>query len=245
MADGQSYQFENYNPFMKNIKDKANNIVKTALFQVALANLEWSRGYSWYVTLDDVPAPFHATGVLGLPVTDVTFTIADGNDFTWNTGFDNVSVPNSKNLCTMNISVLDDEQATIFTFFERWYNNIYNSRLGVLPVTEAAKNISIYKLTAARNPVIRHAYTYDRNSEELSLQRVNSRDFLVYPKGPLQEQETYSSSDPRKYNIELVIVNQINPDMGNPSVHNGNNTIFGRQINSGVQSFLDKAADYI
>ena len=52
-----------------------NKVVKNALFLEALRNLNWSRGYSWYVELDGVPNPFQRGGVIGLPVTDINFQI--------------------------------------------------------------------------------------------------------------------------------------------------------------------------
>ena len=204
-----------------NIATKLGDTLRTALFQLALANLQWSRGYLWYVELDDVPPPFHRNGVLGLPVVDVNYVVSDGTDFTWESGLESFSIPLRKNLCTMNLTMYDDEQGTIFTFFERWYNSIYDSRLGVLPITEAAKAISIYKLTTARNKITRHAYNYDKTTNFThAKQTTPARDLLVYPKGPLQEQEKIDSN-PRTYQVELVIVDQLNPDKGNPSRHEG------------------------
>ena len=227
---------------LQNIKDKASEIAHTALFQIALGNLEWSRGYLWYVELDDVPPPFHRTGVLGLPVTDILYTVSDGEHYYWSSGIDTFSVPLNKNLCTIDLTMYDDEQATLFTFFERWYNSIYNSRLGVLPATEACKNISIYKLTSSRSKLIRYAYNYDMSTHlEHAKNTTDGRNFLVYPKGPLQEQEKIESN-PRTYKIELVILDQQDPDYGNPSISEIKKRT---QSNSKELTFLEKASSYI
>ena len=228
------------------IEKQTNSLMgylKNAGFMTAIANLEWSRGYTWYVELDDVPFPFQRGGVIGLPVTDVTYEICHPDTFSWSGGLETFEVPKGRKQSTLNLEVLDDEQATIFTFFERWYNNIYNNRAGVLPVVEAAKCISIYKLKATRTPVKRYAYRYDMREDKIgdTVEKViDARELLVYPTNSLQEQEKYESN-PRKYNIEFNIVNQENPDFGNPALHEGS-TIFG--FSTEGHSFLDKASHY-
>ena len=64
--------------------DSLNSAWKTVLFMEALRNLNWSRGYCWYVELDGVPNPFQRGGVLGLPCTSVSFTLAQGSSFGYN-----------------------------------------------------------------------------------------------------------------------------------------------------------------
>ena len=224
-----------------------NYTVNNALFVEAIRNLNWSRGYLWYVELDDVPSPFQRNGVIGLPVTDITYVINSGETFSWESSMEQFAVPKSKKLCTINMTVLDDEQETLFTFFERWYNNIYNCNIGVLPLTEACKCISIYKLKSTRSRVTRSVRSYDAkkaNEDPLSAKTVWCRDFLVYPEGFLQEQMSYGESGPRQFNIELVVAAQLNSDYGNPS-EQSDTSIFSNVQNETVGNFLSKIADYI
>ena len=218
--------------------------LNNALFMTAIANLEWSRGYLWYVELDDVPFPFQRGGVIGLPVTDVTYDLVASNSTSIN-GFDQYSFPlNRQNTNKITMTILDDEKGTIFTFFERWFNNIYNSKAGVLPVTEACKGLSIYKLKSTRARITRYTYSYDID-RQLKLaetkRKTTSRDFLVYPTGTLQETNSYDSKV-RSYSINFNVVHQYNPDYGDPSKHEGVLEVKG--IGGAVGTFLKKAASY-
>lgn len=226
-----------------------NNVVRNALFLEAIRNLNWSRGYSWYVELDGVPSPFQRGGVIGLPVTSINFQVNKGQSFTWESAVEEFSVPLKKSLCTVQLTLLDDEQGTIFTFFERWFNNIYNSNYGILPVAECCKCLSIYKLKSTRTKVHRNIVRdiYGPNPT-YNFENVNSRNFLVYPEGPLIEDEQLTS-EPRKYSIELVIVKQQDPDFGHPNSRPGTTSLFGKIINDNKgqveNNFLSKLADYI
>ena len=60
---------------------KLGSLVKTSLFMEALRNLNWSRDYLWYVELDGVPTPFHRGGVLGLPCTNIQYTLSTGSTY--------------------------------------------------------------------------------------------------------------------------------------------------------------------
>lgn len=235
---------------MSNLLDEVNNnlnsinyTLNNALFMTALANLEWSRGYLWYVELDDVPYPFQRGGVIGLPVTDVNYSLISANSYDWG-GFELYNVPlNRNNVNTITMTILDDEKGTIFTFLERWFNNVYNSKVGVLPVVEASKNVSIYKLKSTRSRITRYTYGYDTDSlSAQTLKKTNSRDFLIYPVGDLHEDNSYKS-DVRSYTVNFRIVHQYNPDYGNPAVHEGSLNALGNNLNA-IGTFLDKASSY-
>ena len=115
---------------------------KTALFMEAMRNLNWSRSYLWYVELDGVPNPFQRGGVLGLPCKDVQLTMNETDQFGWNNGIASFKVPKSANsLATITLTVVDDERGTLRKFYERWFNEVYNPYYGVLPVTEACKQL--------------------------------------------------------------------------------------------------------
>ena len=222
------------------IGDAINQVAKSALFMEALRNLNWSRGYCWYVELDGVPNPFQRGGVIGLPVTDVTIDIAHGKNFTWEIGTTELSVPLGSQIRHINITFIDDEQATLCTFFERWYNMIYNDYKGVLPVTEACKAITITKTKSTRSRITSMIRTYD-GSDKI----IQGKSFLVYPSGIFQEQEKIDNG-PRTYNIDFVVVKVLDGDYGDPTKIQGVKSFMGKEfgITSG-QGFLDKIADYI
>jgi hypothetical protein len=220
-----------------------NNAVKSILYMEAIRNLNWSRDYCWYVELDGVPNPFQRGGVIGLPVVDVTFETASGTSYTWEAGNYQFSVPKGNNILSIQLSMLDDEQGTILTFFERWYNLIYNSGNGILPVTEACKCITIAQTKATRSNVTRVI----KSSDNSQIKSVVGRDFLVYPENELQIQEKNGTGQPRMYTVRLIVVKQCTPDHGNPSRIEGQASIMGIEIggNTTGGQFLDRIADYI
>ena len=232
-------------PTDPNHLNSLNYTLNNALFLTAIANLEWSRGYLWYVELDDVPFPFQRGGVIGLPVTSVQYSLIHTQQHTWG-GFEEFSVPkNRAGINTITMEILDDEKGTIYTFLERWFNNVYNSYAGVLPVTEACKGISIYKLKSTRSRISRYTSQYDINEQKAQTRKTTTaRDFLIYPIGDLQESNTYDSKV-RSYNVNFHIVKQINPDYGNPAVHEGLlEQITGSDKLGPLGTFIKKASSY-
>ena len=141
------------------------NAVKTGLFMEAMRNLNWSRGYLWYVELDGVPSPFQRGGVLGLPCTSVTYDVtsqASSKDIQ-NTGM-KFNVPTGfGGYGTINLTMYDDEQGTLRQFFERWHNQIYNPFYGAIPITEAVKQLSIFHQKSTRRNVKRVWYDMDKS----------------------------------------------------------------------------------
>lgn len=225
-----------------NIGNALNNSLKSVLFLEALRNLNWSRGYNWYVELDGVPNPFQRGGVLGLPVTNVTLTVANGTTYDWDAGLEKLSVPLRKeNTYEIDLTMYDDEQGTIVTFFERWFNMIYNSYNGVLPLNEACKCITITKTKSTRATAYRHIQDIKGEAS-----KVPGRSFLVYPYGTLEEAEKIESG-PRTYTVRLKVANVLDADYGSPTEKLGQKSIFGIDIGeiSTEEGFLSKVADYI
>jgi hypothetical protein len=247
-----------YNKMNINRNSPLRQGINNLLYHEAIRNLNWSRDYLWYVELDGVPNPFQRNGVIGFPAVSVTYTVNDGEIFTWHGAMEEFAAPKSKRLCDINLSFIDDEQQTLLTFFERWYNNIYNNNVGVLPLRECCKAISIYSLKSTRNKINRKIFKYDidtgDNTNNLSNDSVmidnggneivDCREFIVFPDGPLQEQLNYSGSGaPREYTIRLVIADYVNADYGNPALHESTNSLFN--TNDEGSDFLSKIADYI
>lgn len=241
MADNYAKPPSSAEDYIKNL-NSIRYTTNNALFMTAIGNLEWSRGYLWYVELDDVPFPFQRGGVIGLPVTSINYSVIHTTQHLFG-GFEQFSVPLNRNgINTVTLDIIDDEKGTIYTFFERWFNNIYNSKAGVLPVTEACKGLSIYKLKSTRARVSRYTYGYDIDQQKAETRKTTtSRDFLVYPVGDLNEQNTYNS-DVRHYSVNLHIVHQYNPDYGDPSKHEG--ILDKNGVTSKLGGFLRKAASY-
>jgi hypothetical protein len=240
---------------------------KTALFMEAMRNLAWSRGYLWYVELDGVPNPFQRGGVLGLPCKSINFTLGQGNNYEWSAGVNTLKVPQSiGSVGSMNLNLVDDEQGTLRQFFERWYNMVYNPYYGVLPVTEACKQISIYFQKYSRRNVKRVYYDIDTSIDNLfgngfnlggivkkfnkdfgENKSTDSMDFLVYPTGTVQYNLQTDANALIEFSVSLEIAYFINQDFGNPNVNSGVKTILDTQFGgiSEGNSWLDKIADYI
>lgn len=263
MADflnGNAIKNEYLQPTKKapnSILSSLNSAWKTVLFMEALRNLNWSRGYCWYVELDGVPNPFQRGGVLGLPCTSVSFTLAQGNSFGFTAGISQLQVPqNISTIQQIQLNILDDEQGTIRQFFERWYNQVYNPYYGVLPVTEACKQISIYLQKSTRRNVKRVYYDIDKTLSSTLFangtsgkmaKETDSIDFLVYPSQTLQVQLDSNRNDLISYSISLDIAYFVNQDFGNPNVNSGVKTLFDNAIGdvTNGNSWLDKIGDYI
>lgn len=235
------------------------NVVKAALFMENLRSINWSRGYCWYAELDGVPNPFHRGGVIGLPIKDIQFKISEGASQDFRTSaVETLRVPRTMGeLGSVSLSLFDDEQQTLARFFERWYNQIYNPYKGVLPVTEACKQITIYKQKSTRRNLKRVYYNIDRNNSGV-LGKINSYitggkttegfDFLVYPDGPLQFNWATDANDLNSLTLGLQIVQFVNQDFGNPILTQQESAKVANNINSIVNdgtSFLNKLANFI
>lgn len=242
---------------------------KTALFMEALRNLNWSRGYGWYVELDGVPNPFHRGGVLGLPCKDIQFDLAQGSTFSWESGVNKFEVPqNIGETNSVRLTVFDDEQGTLRQFFERWYNEVYNPYLGVLPVTESCKMLSFYLQKSTRRNVKRVYYDIDQTlssinnsmekqirtkiSEKMNQAVFNKRiddsiNFLVFPKNSVSMNYQTNDNELVSFSVDLSVALFCNQDFGNPTVNSGvktiNDTVIGGETTG--DSWLDKIADYI
>lgn len=244
----------------ENVANSIQSIVKAGLFLETLRNINWSRGYCWYAEMDGVPNPFHRGGVLGLPVKDLSFTIANGTMYDFNSGpVETLQVPRTMGtLGIVTLSLFDDEQQTLARFFERWYNQIYNPYRGVLPVTEACKQITIYKQKSTRRNLKRVYYNIDNNSNIASTafdyitrgklpRTTEGYDFLVFPYGDLQFQWGTDANDLNTLTTQLQVVQFLNQDFGDPVISNGITSIFDRTdglIHNGI-GFLDRLADFI
>lgn len=245
----------------EDVKNSINNMVKSALFLETLRNINWSRGYCWYCEMDGVPNPFQRGGVLGLPVRNITFKIAEGTPYSFATSsVETLEVPRTMgNLGIVTLDMFDDEQQTLARFFERWYNQVYNPYNGVLPVTEAVKQITIYKQKSTRRNVKRAYYNIDNNSSYLekafnwlvkggsTRRETEGYDFLVFPAGPLQFNWGTDQNELNTLSVSLTIAHFCNQDFGNPTISNGYMDALGK-VTSELREknkWLDKLANFI
>ena len=140
----------------------------------------------------EAPYPFGASDpIKGLPVIDVDDTIAVGDTFDWDSGIDLLRAPRRKQRYDINLRFYDTEDGILEKFFERWFNAIYDSEKGVLPLSTACKQLTIKKLTSERKIIF-------------------SRDYLVFPYGTLMGVNKLDSG-PRQYDIGLVVAAYANP----------------------------------
>lgn len=244
-----------------NVTDSIRNIIKPALFLETLRNINWSRGYCWYVELDGVPNPFQRGGVLGLPVRNVNFKIAEGTIYSFQTStVETLAVPRTMGeLGIITLDMFDDEQQTLARFFERWYNQIYNPYKGVLPLTESVKQLTIYKQKSTRRNVKRAYYNIDNNSTSLIgkafewltkgkvKRETEGYDFLVFPTGPLQFNWGTDQNELNTLSVSFQVAHFCNQDFGNPTINNGFTDFLGQTNgkNHTGTSWLDRLADFI
>ena len=247
------------------VTDGIKSALKTAAFLESMRNINWSRGYCWFAELDGVPAPFHRGGAIGLPLTNVTFKIAEGTSYKFNTStVETLDIPlGMANLGIVTLDMYDDEQQTLAKFFERWYNQVYNPYRGVLPITEACKQITIYKQKSTRRNVKRIYYNLDDNNYAAMggvvgkafsyirkgklARNTEGFDFLVFPEGAMQFNWGTDANELNKLSVSLTIAHFINQDFGDPVDSNGVVSVFDNTdgiIHTG-RAFLDRLADYI
>ena len=252
------------------IGDWLKNAVKTGLFMEAMRNLNWSRSYLYYCELDGVPAPFHRGGVLGLPCTNVSYSLATGETMTINSFMQDMVIPKRVgSFPSIQLDLLEDEQGTLMEFFERWYNQIYNPYLGVLPISEACKQLTIYRQKTTRTNIKRIYYNIDKSLPTICGEAVKTitkswfkgnwckylnktstegLDFLVYPSSDFRISQSAEENGLIKLSVQLEVAQFVNQDFGDPSTHEGYQ-ILGNLVNkdslSHGNSFLDKIADYI
>ncbi len=235
------------------------NALKGALFLEAMRNINWSRGYCWYAELDGVPTPFQRGGVMGLPAESVQFNLAPGgHSYEWSNGVADLKVPKAGgDLGVIQLSLIDDEQGTLHQFFERWYNQVYNPYLGVLPITEACKCLTIHRTKSTRRNIRRVYYNIDESIGSLGTDYITSGqlsrttegiDFLVYPVNDLlMSYQMSNSGQPFSFSVQLQVAQIMNQDFGNPTLSEGVVDFLGftTGVVSDGTSFLDRIADYI
>ena len=164
----------------------------------ALRNVNWSRSYLWEVDLDGAPTPYGPGQSPGLPVVDVDAPLAMGHTYDIESGIQLLRVPLKSQSYDIRLTIYDDENGTLEKFFIEWFQQIYNPRLGVLPIHQAVRKMVVKKLNSRR-------------------QLISNITYWVYPNGTLLSANK-SDSGPRQYSIEFVVARKENDEMfGIPS----------------------------
>ena len=168
-------------------------------FMKVLQSVNWSRGYDWFVELEDAPPPFDGSN-LGLPALDVTFVSINAEEYSWDSSTWKHYVPKCRGgEESITLNLIDDEQATLYTFFENWMNEIYDPFEGVLPLSEACKKITIHRFTSERNRVRR----LFRGSE------IEGYTYYVYPFQNIAETLNGTDNEPVKFTVNLRIAGHV------------------------------------
>jgi hypothetical protein len=164
----------------------------------ALRKVNWSRSYLWEVDLEGAPAPYGPGQSPGLPVVDVDAPLAMGFTYDISSGIQLLRVPLKTQAYDVRLTIYDDENGTLEKFFTAWYQQIYNPKLGVLPIHQAVRRMVIKKLSSRRKLIDKITY-------------------WVFPNGTLLLANK-GDSGPRQYSIEFVVARKENDEMvGIPS----------------------------
>lgn len=119
-----------------------------------LRNIEFARSYLWDCKMEGAPSPFNEwfpADEVSEPVT----AIEDGDSMV----FDLLTVdfPSKIGRRKMSIKFFDDQWEVLEDYFREWSNSIVDITGGVVPLSEACRQISIAKLTPQRR-VRRYSY---------------------------------------------------------------------------------------
>ena len=186
-------------------------------FLKLIEEVNWSRGYGWFVEMEDAPPPFNGSAI-GLPAIDVTFVSINSEEYSWDSSTSKHYVPKCRGGEEMiQLNLIDDEQATLYTFFENWMNDIYDLYNGVLPLSEACKKITIHRFTSERYRVRR----------KVRGKNVEGYTYFVYPFQNIAETLSSTDNEPVKFTVSLRIASQLDltPGIVNDAVSVARSTV--------------------
>lgn len=156
-----------------------------------MADIEWSRGYSWDVYISPAPpAPFNNSSY-GLPVIEVQSDFAlIGNSTDLPAANSVYRAPLSKNFFDIKLTMLDDEKGTMEQYFEHWMDWVYSWDNGALRGTinyldKSVRQLTITKITSTKKTLYKRTY-------------------LVYPESNFSSFDN-STGGVRNFSINLVV----------------------------------------
>ena len=174
------------------LPDGSTGIAHATDVKRMMANIEWSRGYSWDVHLSPAPPPPFDKSSYGIPVVEVQCDYALlGQSGDLPQANSTYRYPKNKNLFDIKLTMLDDEKGTMEQYFEQWMNEVYSWD---------------------DDPSLRGAINYlDQSVRQLTLAKLDSkkreifnRQYLVYPEANLSSFNT-STGGVRTFTINLVV----------------------------------------
>lgn len=126
--------------------------------QSQLREIQWGRNHLWDVSIEGMPSPFSDW----FPAKEVKWDPYETSSHDIAGNHRSFSVPISTSGSKLNLSgIPDDEEGTIYDFFNDWYNDIYNHKDGLLTLKEAVKPIRIAKLNSMKEPIwVKTFYCY-------------------------------------------------------------------------------------
>lgn len=172
-----------------NLSDGSGGASYATDMKERMAQIEWSRGFSWDVYLSPAPpSPFNETAY-GLPVVEVQsdYTMASHPN-TLSFANTTYSFPWGREIFSIKLVMMDDEKGTMEQYFEDWYNQVYpwNAQGGYTQyLDESVRELKLTKLTSTKREVF-------------------SREYLVYPQSSVTAFNN-STGNVRTFTIDLMV----------------------------------------
>lgn len=120
--------------------------------------IQWGRNHLWDIHIEGVPSPFNEW----FPAKEVKWDPYETSTHDIDGTYRNFSIPISTSGSKLSISgIPDDEEGTIYNFFNGWYNEIYNHPDGILSLKESVKEIKLAKLNSMKEVMwVKTFYAY-------------------------------------------------------------------------------------
>lgn len=120
--------------------------------------IQWGRNHLWDVYFPKFPSPFDRW----FPAKEVKWDPYETSSHDISGTYKNFKIPIGTSEAKLTLSgIPDDEEGTIYKFFNDWYNDIYNHPDGLLTLGEAVKEVQVAKLNSMKEPMwIKTFYVY-------------------------------------------------------------------------------------
>ena len=190
-----SYSYTTYDNMAKvtlNVSDGSSGVSYETDILQRMANIEWSRGYSWDVHISpEPPAPFNDKRY-GLPAVEVQsdFSLM-GESVDLPLACSTYKAPVRKNFFDIKLTLLDSYNGVLEQYFADWMNKIYSwdgsSGLGgrINYLDQSVRTIAITKLTSTKRAIF-------------------TRRYLVYPEANMSSFDN-STGAVRNFTVNLVV----------------------------------------
>lgn len=128
--------------------------------QSQLRQVNWATNYMWDIKLEDdgssteLPSYFKDW----IPATDINITFFDTKSYSIETPYRSFSIPQGYGGATMTLTIPDDDNRSLFKWFEEKYRQIYSSPAGVLPVQKSLIQFQVVWLNRQKEAVMHRIY---------------------------------------------------------------------------------------